>query len=294
MLDMKPAPDGVQTEITFASGEAELSGTLFLPPAAAEVPPRAAVVLNSATAIPQGYYRHFAAWLAREQGIACLTYDYRDFGRSARVHPRGSSATMAEWGVLDQPAARAEMRRRLPGVPLWVIGHSLGGMVLPLQEGTDDIERVICVASGMVNVRDHPWPYQGLARTFWFGHVPVVVRTLGYLPGWLSGFGVDLPGPVYWQWRKWCTAREFYRPEIGVTLPPAQWRQGDNRVEMIALSDDQVCPEISVHRLAGLFGPGEAEVRVLAPAEAGLESVGHLGAFTRQNAAIWPLLIRDR
>ena len=72
MLDMKPAPDGVQTEITFASGEAELSGTLFLPPAATEVPPRAAVVLNSATAIPQGYYRHFAAWLAREQGIAVL------------------------------------------------------------------------------------------------------------------------------------------------------------------------------------------------------------------------------
>lgn len=276
------------TAVHFASGSHRLAGTLFLP----DGPPRAGVVLNSAAGVPQTYYRHFARWLAEARGMACLTYDYRDFGKSGAS--RGSPATMADWALRDQPAARAEMRRLFPGVPLWVIGHSLGAMLLPIQEDVAGIDRVIGVASGLVRHSDHPWPYQALARLFWFGHAPVVVRMLGYLPGRISGFGVDMPGAAYWQWRRWCTTRDSYLTEAGKTLPRVDWGRSGAPVDMIAFADDPVIPPHCVWRLADLFEQDKgAPVRrhLLAPAELGVHKIGHLGAFARRNAAVWPHLL---
>lgn len=287
MLDMQVTGSGAATAISFPAGEAHLQGRLFLPLSA----PRAAVVLNGATGVPQGYYQAFARWLAEERGMACLTYDYRDFGESAADHPRRSRATMSTWAMDDQPAARAEMRRRLPGVPIWVIGHSLGGMLMPLQDGIEDVDRMICVASGLVHHKDHPWPYQGLARMFWFGHVPLAVRMLGYLPGRAAGFGPDLPATVYWEWRRWCTHPHSFYPEFGVRLPRPDWRRSGAPVDLVALADDPVCPPVSVLKLAGLYGQEKSRFRLLSPADYGLEKVGHLGAFTRRSRALWPALL---
>ena len=139
MLDMARASSVVSKALTFPAGDTEVRGNLFRPSSA----PRAAVVLNGATGVPHQFYRAFATWLAEEQDIACLTYDYRDFGASARQHPSNSRMRMADWALVDQPAARAEMRRQLPGVPIWVIGHSLGAMLMPVQEGIEDVERMI-------------------------------------------------------------------------------------------------------------------------------------------------------
>lgn len=273
-------------DVAFQAGKNLLKGRLYLPHGV----PAAAMVLNSATGVPQGYYRHFAAWLARERGMACLTYDYSGFGDSATGHPRSSDATMADWALVDQPAARAEMRRQLPGVPLQVMGHSLGAMLMPLQDGLEDVTRMTGVASGLVHHSDHPWPYQAMARAFWFGHVPVLVRLMGYLPGRLIGFGEDLPAGVYWQWRRWCTTRESYLPEMGKGLPQADWTRSGAPVTMFAFSDDQTIPPQCVRRLAGVYGP-DAEMAVVSPSDHGLQAIGHLGAFTRRASALWPTLV---
>ncbi|MEX0365803.1 MAG: alpha/beta hydrolase [Ruegeria sp.] len=275
-------------EFRFPAGSAELSAVLHRP---AEVPV-AAVVLNSATGVPRDYYRHFARWLAAERGMACLTYDYRDFGTSLNGRLQDSVVTMADWALVDMPAARAEMRRRYPGVPLWVIGHSVGGMLMPLQDGIEDIDRMICVCAGLVHHGDHPWPYQALARLFWFGHVPLMVKTLGYLPGKITGFGADLPPQVYWQWRKWCTSRQSYLPETGVTLPAPDWGRSGAPVDLVALSDDVMIPAKCIWRLQKVYGPA-ARKQELSPGDFGLKAVGHLGAFARRNAAIWPALLGE-
>ncbi|MCB1340643.1 MAG: alpha/beta hydrolase [Pseudooceanicola sp.] len=291
MLDMQTtepqAGSAAPEAISFPAEGAILQGVLYLPPS----PPRAAVVLNGATGVPQGFYRAFAMWLAETQAIACLTWDYRDFGRSATAHPKTSKATMADWAMIDQPAARAEMRRRLPGVPLWVIGHSLGGMLMPMQDGIEDIERMIAVASGLVHHGDHPWPYQGLARLFWFGHVPALVKLLGYLPGRLTGFGPDLPAAAYWQWRAWCTHPHAYFPELGRSLPQPKWHRSAAKADLIALADDPVCPPVSTAKLVGVYGVEQSRYRVIDPRGQGLRKVGHLGAFSRANAALWPQII---
>ena len=275
-----------ETSITFKTEDgAELVGRLYRP----DVPPVAAVVVNSATGVLQTFYTHFARWLAAERGIACMTYDYRDTGRSWSGPLRASSADMSDWGIRDQVAARRAILRAVPDTPFWVIGHSLGAMLLPNQPETDEIDRVIGVASGMVHHTDHPWPYRALAMNFWFTIGPLATAICGYLPGKRLGFGEDLPGGVFWQWRKWCTSRAFNARDIGPRLPAPNW-SSDAKVRLHAFADDDLIPIHCVERLAENYA-GKADVVSVDPKDHGLESVGHLSAFSRRNRALWPLLL---
>ncbi len=287
MLDDQQAV--LTQDLQFPSGPAMLSGRLYLP----ITEPQTVVVLNSATGVPRDYYQHFAHWLAAERGMACLTYDYRDFGHSLTGRLKDSQVTMADWALVDMPAARSEMRRRFPKAALWNIGHSVGAMLGPVQPDIDQIDRMICVCSGMVTLKDHPWPYRALAGLFWYGHAPLTVHALGYLPGKALGFGSDLPARVYWQWRKWCTSPTSYHPDIGRTLPNAEWSQRGGQVDLFAFEDDQMVPPEAVWRLADLYGP-DAKRHLLKPADFGLSEIGHIGVFARRNAAVWSrLLDRD-
>ena len=252
--------------------------------------PRAVAVLNPATGVPQRYYRHFAAWLAG-RGVSCLTYDYRGFGASAKGSVGRVRLTMSDWGIHDQQAARDWLRAHAPDLPLWVIGHSLGGFMLGYQSGLDQIARVIAVNSGPIHVTDHPWPYQAMARIFWFALGPVLVQSTGYLPGRLSGLGADVPGPVFRQWKRWCTTRGFHRVDPG--LPAYDPDALSAPLRSVALADDVMIPPAVVARLGTLY-PQAAQTHVtLDAAGFGLDRVGHLAAFARRNAVLWPEIIGE-
>lgn len=287
MLDTASDLEATVSEIRFPAGPNTLHGTLFEPAG----PPRAAVVLNGATAVPQRFYRHFARWLAEAQGLACLTFDYADMGASATGPLRKSSATMASWALVDQPAARAALRAALPGVPIWVVGHSLGGMLLPMQDGVEEIAQVITVASGYVHHRDHPWPFQALARLLWFGHAPVAARMLGYLPGRRLGLGEDIPGGAYWQWRQWCTTHHSGPHELDPAIPAPDWARSGAPVRLVAVADDKMVPAPAVWRLEAVYGPAYCRRAVLDPAAFGLAEIGHIAAFARDKAAVWPAIL---
>ncbi|MEL7099826.1 MAG: hypothetical protein AAGM84_13425, partial [Pseudomonadota bacterium] len=137
MFDTAPAHVRIETYVIKAPDGAELVGTLYAPARR----PFAAVVLNGATGVPQGYYRHFARWLAEERGMACLTYDYRDTGKSLRGSMRASQADMLDWGLTDQLAARRKLARLFPETKLWIIGHSLGAMLTPITRATPERSR---------------------------------------------------------------------------------------------------------------------------------------------------------
>ena len=183
----------VATEaVSIRSGDATLRGTLFTP--GTQI--RAAVILNGATGVDQGYYAAFAEWLSQAEGCAVLIYDYEGYGTSATGHMRDSSATMATWGIRNQTDARQFLRNRFPDVEFWVIGHSLGALMLQLQPDLDHIDRIIAVASGPAYWHDHKMPFRLLTALFWYGHVPPLVAALGHLPRW-AGLGADLPSGVY-------------------------------------------------------------------------------------------------
>ncbi|SPF78596.1 hypothetical protein ALP8811_02525 [Aliiroseovarius pelagivivens] len=272
------------TQTVTIDGPAPLTGTFF----AADTP-RAVAVLNGATGVPHRFYRHFAAWLAETQNVSCLIYDYRDFATSARGHVKDVTATLLDWGLHDTQAARDWLSARAGGLPIWVMGHSLGGLLLARQERTEEIARVITVCSGPVHTTDHPWPFQAMVRALWFGVGPASVAMLGYVPKQLSGLGTDIPGPVFTQWKHWCTTRGFTAADP--IVPAAKEAALTCDFRMVSLSDDLSVPPNAVARLAELYPGTQTEHLTLHPRDFGLAKVGHTDTFRRQNAALWPALI---
>ncbi len=96
-------------ETTLAATDAfPLAATWTLP----EDNLRAVVVVNSAAAVPRGYYAPFAETLAAA-GYGVLTYDYRGIGESLRAPSlRGFAATMSDWARKDFAGALAAAAER--------------------------------------------------------------------------------------------------------------------------------------------------------------------------------------
>ena len=282
-IETVPSGQPIRREIEIRSGAYRLAGQLYHPAGK----PKAVVIINAATGVRQRYYASFANWLATERDLACITYDYRDFGESLRRSLRASKATMVDWCVHDVTAVRDHVWSLLPGVPIWHLGHSIGGMGLPFQDGTSQIERVITVASGPVHLHDHPWPYRAIAGAFWYGPGPIATKAMGYMPGRKLGVGPDLPSGVYWQWRKWCTTRGFFAGEIGGALPFPDWNGVRCPVKIVAASDDDLVPPMAVWRTMDFYRQAEKTQLTLKPEKYGVAKIGHVGMFAAQNAACW-------
>jgi predicted alpha/beta hydrolase len=264
----------------------QLSLTLYLP----EKAPRAVVVLHGGIGIPKRFYRHFATWLAEHRNLACLTYDYRDFGESSWSHVRASLATLTDWGIHDQVAALDVAQMVLPRVPLWVIGHSFGGLMLPFHPPRE-IDRAIIVASGLVRMDDHPLRFQAFARQLWQVSGPLATTLFGYLPGRFLGLGTNWPAGVFWQLRRWCLSKSFYLSDAGTQIPPLQSGALTAPTLLIAIADDPMMPPKAVWRIMELLPDSIKRQKVFRPAEFGLTSIGHLGAFSIGNAAVWPAIV---
>lgn len=260
----------------------QLAARLMGPPA-----PERAIVINAATAVPAAYYAPFARWLAEAQNAAVLVWDYRDFAASG--DPRRSRATMADWGVHDAAAARGWLAARFPGLPLWVIGHSLGGLALPFQPDLHAVDRAILIAAGPVHLRDHPWPLRAGIAAMWHLHGPAATAALGYFPGRRLMLGADVPGPAFRQWRRWCTTDGSCRADPD--MPPLASGTLTCPVTLTAFADDGMVPAQAVWRLGDWMPKAAVTRRLIAPADHGLAHIGHIAAFASRNRAVWPALV---
>lgn len=287
--DVTEFEDLTEEAISIDCAGGVLAGVLYRPTG----PIRAAVLISAATAVRQDYYAAFARWLARTERVAVLTYDYSDFGASATGPLRDATATMATWAIRDLSAARAHLAALFPDDPLWLIGHSLGAMVLHLHREFDRVERIISVASGPAYWQDHPMPFRMQAWLFWHGPVPLITRLLGYLPGRSLGFGADLPSGVYWQWRRWCTSRAVFNRDVGKELPHPSKTPICTRIKFVAIADDVMIPPHSVWKLIEHYPEAQKRQCVINPEAFGLKAIGHIGPFATRNAAIWPEIVRD-
>lgn len=253
-----------------------------------------AVVLHGATGVPAGYYAAFAAWLAATHDASVLTYDYRDFGASATKADsvRTSRATMREWGVVDQSAALDWVCGRFPNARVWAVGHSLGGMCVPFHAQAARIERLVAVASGPAHWRLQPWRFLPQVVLLWWLLGPAATWLLGYMPGRRLGLGTDVPGGVYWQWRRWCTSAGFYRRDWDSALPAPDLQRFRGKLTLVAIADDVMIPPACVRALAEFYPAAQVEHRIIEPHSIGAKGIGHVRAFHPRNAAAWPPLFQ--
>lgn len=250
------------------------------------VEPRGVVVVNGATAVPQRFYRRFAAYLA-DAGYSVLTYDYRGIGASRQGRVRQSRARMRDWGLLDMPAAITWAHDRGQG-PVFVVGHSVGGQLVGLVEQPDLVAAMVTVSA-----QSGHWRYQGgvqrpLVALHTHVTLPVLGHALGYAPWGLFGGGEDLPKGVALEWSRWCRDRDYVLGDS--TLPLERYARFTAPVLALSISDDDWGTARSVDAMMRAYP--DLTRRHVEPAEAGVASLGHMGFFRPPAQPLWSIVTR--
>jgi predicted alpha/beta hydrolase len=239
------------------------------------LPARATVLIHGATATPQSYYRRFAEHLATA-GYRVISYDYRGIGDSRPASLRGFAARMSDWGRLDAAAVIAQVKRSHPG-PLVSIGHSFGGQLLGITDAAHDVDAAVLVGAQLGSLRHWPLAARPGLALMWYGLVPALTAIKGYLPGGAGLGGVDLPAGVAREWARWCRSPSYLVDHV----PHAAARFARFRAPTLAYSftDDDFAPAGAVAALLERLDGARLRHRNLAPAELGVDRIGHFGFF---------------
>ena len=258
----------------------ELGATLYTPDSTA----LGTVIVHGATAVPAGFYRRFAEFLAG-RGMRVLTYDYRGVGRSRPASLRGFRARMSDWALLDADAAHALVRTLFPGEPVATIGHSFGGQLIGLSDASHDVRGTLLFGS-QLGYYGHWKPRDRFRLGFiWRAVVPTVTKSLGYLPGKL-GMGEDLPRGVAEEWATWCSHPDYLmgpNPDAR-----ARFARFDKPMVLYSASDDAYAPAPAVRALLASLPNAPVEHRTLTPESYGGAPIGHFGFFKpRFEATVW-------
>ena len=107
---------------------------------------RSVVIVNSATAVPQRFYRHYAQALA-DAGFIVVTYDYRGTGSSRPTSLKGFEARASDWGLLDMAGVVDWAHEQFAPAKLLMIGHSVGGQVTGLLDNSKLIDGMMTISS---------------------------------------------------------------------------------------------------------------------------------------------------
>ena len=251
--------------------------------------PKGAVLIGGAMGVRQDYYQRFAEWLAA-QGYAVMTFDYRGMGDSRRdAHARslrGFEADLFAW-VRDYDTAIDALRERAPGVPLYLIGHSLGAQLPGMLRNREHIAGLLSVAAGSGYWRDNAPPLKRMVLYFWHLLVPIATRLYGYFPGKRLRKVGDLPRGVILQWRRWCLDPRYH---VGAEGEPvrAQFEQVRFPVVALAITDDEMMTERGTRVLVDCYANAPRRIERIAPGDVAATRIGHFGFFRDQfQSSLW-------
>lgn len=251
-------------------------------------PPRGGLVIAPAMAVPQSFYADHASFLAR-QGYRVWTFDYSGVGESWQGPMRGCTADISDWITRDLEAVVQHGRATLDGLPLFMLGHSLGGQAAPLLPSVHELSGLINIAVGSGAMRHNQPRIRRTAPFLWYVLAPVFCPLFGYFPGVRLGVLGDIPRRAFFQWRRWCLT-----PEYLLTGEPGA-REAYSRARFpvlgLTIADDELLLESGARLLHDAYSATQVDYRVLAPQEFGLRRIGHFGFFkSTHEASLWPLV----
>ena len=246
--------------------------------------PRAHLVVAGATGVPQGFYRRFAEF-ANSQGIEVMTLDYRGIGLSRPATLKGYRMDYLDWGRQDLAAAVDAMS--VPGMPLYVVGHSYGGHAFGLLPTHHKVDALYTFATG---AGWHGWmPAMERLRVLlmWRLVGPLLVRMKGYLAWSWLGMGEDLPIDVYRQWKHWCNFPRYFFQDPKM----AHLAAGFDSVRSPIMACNALDDLWARPRSRDAFMAGYRNVKWQAldidPRQAGMGPIGHMGYFKAQCRPLW-------
>ena len=251
------------------------------------VQPRGALVINSATGFLRGFYLKFARYCA-QRGYHTLIYDYRGMGESALAPLAREPARMSDWGLLDMPAALDWLAARCPALPLYTLGHSVGGQLVGAMPNQHLARAHVMVATSTGYWRREQLRLRYLALAFWQVWGPLMLRRHGFVPRGFVWRGEPLPPGVFSQWRAWCLSPACYGPQLDPAFATARFDAVRGPLLAWGFADDPIATPAGLAALLSSYSAAQVEQRWTRPAEVGARSLGHHGFFReRYRDSLW-------
>lgn len=248
---------------------------------------KAVVVINPATAVKAAYYHRYAKFLAAN-GMSALTYDYRGIGESRSGSLRKmKKVSKLDWGRYDCDAALIWAHSIYPGLPVHVVAHSIGGLLVGLAENNTCVARCVTVGAQYAYWRDYERNQRLGMWLRWHVLMPVLTAALGYFPARALGWHEDLPAAAAYEWAfRPATLEDSYRSIGSDTLAHFAGMRGD--ILALGMTDDPFGTEAAVDRLLAYFiNSHRVHVRI-SPESIGERSVGHFAFFhDRFKTTLW-------
>lgn len=269
-----------------------LHGTLWRHPEAA-TPARPVVLINPATSVRARYYSRFATWL-HAQGFDVLSYDYRGIGASRPPSLRGLDAGWLDWGQLDFEAALQYVDSALPGQPVQVVAHSVGGFLVGLAPSSHRVSRVFSMGAQYAYWRDYMPERRAALLLKWHVFMPALTALLGYFPGQWLGWLEDTPRGVVHDWTARCPRFEdawrLDEAERATLLERFAAVRGATLA--LSLSDDEFGTVPAIQRLLRYYRNSAVTHVHLSPQAVGERAIGHFAFFhSRFERTLWPLAL---
>nr|WP_286947368.1 alpha/beta fold hydrolase [Pseudomonas sp. UBA6718] len=254
---------------------------------------RGVVLIVPAMGVEQRFYAAFAQWLA-ERGFVTVTFDYVGMGLSRQGPLRDLQVDVIGWGRHDCSAMLDAVTAAAGTLPVFWIGHSLGGQILPFVRGSERIRRAFTIATGSGYWRENTRSLRNRAWLLWHLIAPLVTPLAGYFPGQRLGMVGDLPRGVIEQWRRWCLHPEYAVGAEGEAVREA-YSAVRTPITAISFTDDEMMSGRNTESLHGFYRAAPQTAKRIAPTQIGVERIGHFGFFRRQFAeSLWaPYLLPD-
>ncbi|MGI2032659.1 alpha/beta hydrolase family protein [Rhizobium panacihumi] len=274
----RPRPVGKSLTLRCRDG-IELGGNLW--PAKGQA--IASVIVNPATGVLARYYHYYAEFLSAE-GFDVLTYDYRGIGLSRPERMRGCGYRWRDWGEQDFDAALRFMSERRPDLPLYVVGHSIGGYLPGLSPLAGRIDRMLTMGAQYAYWRDYAAPHRTRLFLKWHVAMPVLTALFGYFPGSRLQWLEDLPAGVANEW-------SFRKARMEETHPPherdevlARFAAVTAPILAVAVSDDELGTQDAIRRTLTYYTHARQIEVLLEPSFYGLDAIGHFSLFHSRHA----------
>ena len=276
-----------QSLIITCSDQQTLAGTLFQ---ASESSLKGAVMIAPATGIKQTYYYHFARWLA-EHRYCVITYDNRGIGASLVGKVKNSTASLQDWGELDMPAVLDTLIKHAPNVKHHLVGHSAGGQLAGLMHNASGLSSMFNYACSTGNLSQMNFPFKLSAWYFMNIFIPLNNLFFGYTKSQWVGMGESLPKAAAQQWAHWCNGSGYVKTDFGKSITTHNYDNLAAPALWVHATDDDIANHANVLEMKNVYTKSEASIISLNPAEAGINSIGHMGYFRRSCDKLWPMAL---
>jgi len=248
------------------------------------------IVIASATAVPRGFYKHFAHYVAL-RGVHVLVADYRGIGGSRAGVLKGFEMQYADWSTLDLAALVAYASSQ---GDCYLVGHSLGGHAIGQLPQPNLLRAAYVCGSGAGWAGWMPWLERIKVGLLWNVLGPILTHWYGYQPMSKLGLGEDIPLGVYRDWKRWCSFPRYFFDD-----PSPQAKEIASKFDRVTLPiaaavslDDLWAPPASRDAFFAGYVNAQVECMDLSPRQLGVKRIGHMGYFRKDvGAVLWPQIL---